>query len=126
MFVIRPEQMPYGVKDFKRIRLEDFYYVDKTAFIRKMEERADFLFFVRPRRFGKSLLCETLHCYYDVAEKENFQRLFGDLAIGKNPTKNANRYIATNITQEEDFNSMVGFTEEEAVKLYRDFQGAAA
>ena len=89
----RSEQIPYGVKDFKRIRLENFYYVDKTAFIRKMEARANFLFFVRPRRFGKSLLCETLRCYYDVAEKENFERLFGDLDIGKNPTKNANRYF---------------------------------
>ncbi len=90
---MRPEQIPYGVKDFKRIRFEDFYYVDKTAFIRKMEEWGNFLFFVRPRRFGKSLLCETLRCYYDVGEKENFQRLFGDLAIGKNPTKNANKYF---------------------------------
>ncbi len=49
------EQIPYGVKDFKRIRLEDFYYADKTAFIRKMEERAVSLFFVRPRRFGTLL-----------------------------------------------------------------------
>ena len=56
---MRPEQIPYGVKDFKRVRLEDRYYVDKTAFIRTMENRADFLIFVRPRRFGKSLLCET-------------------------------------------------------------------
>ncbi len=94
---MRSEQIPYGVKDFKRIRFEDRYYVDKTAFIRKMEERADFLFFVRPRRFGKSLLCETLRCYYDVAEKANFERLFGDLAIGKNPTKNANRYFVLSL-----------------------------
>ena len=94
---MRQEQIPYGVKDFKRIRLENRYYVDKTEFIRKMEERADFLFFVRPRRFGKSLLCETLRCYYDVAEKENFQRLFGDLAIGKNPTKYANKYFVLSL-----------------------------
>ena len=90
---MRPEQIPYGVKDFKRIRLENRYYVDKTAFIRRMEERADFLFFVRPRRFGKSLLCETLRCYYDVAEKANFDRLFGGLDIGKSPTANASRYF---------------------------------
>ena len=90
---MKSEQIPYGVKDFKRIRLEDFYYVDKTAFIRKMEARANFLFFVRPRRFGKSLLCETLRCYYDVAEKENFDRLFGGLDIGKSPTANASRYF---------------------------------
>ena len=90
---MRPEQIPYGVKDFKRIRLENRYYIDKTAFIRRMEERADFLFFVRPRRFGKSLLCETLRCYYDIAEKENFDRLFGGLDIGRNPTANASRYF---------------------------------
>ena len=90
---MRSEQIPYGVKDFKRIRLEDFYYVDKTAFIRRLEARANFLFFVRPRRFGKSLLCETLRCYYDVAEKVNFDRLFGGLDIGRNPTANASRYF---------------------------------
>ena len=37
---MRPEQIPYGVKDFKRIRLEGRYYVDKTAYIRKLEARA--------------------------------------------------------------------------------------
>jgi len=100
---MRPEQIPYGVKDFKRIRLENFYYVDKTNLIRDLEERANFLFFVRPRRFGKTLLCETLRCYYDVAEQENFQRLFGDLAIGKNPTSQAGRYFVLSL----DF-SLVG------------------
>ena len=94
---MRPDQIPYGVKDFKRIRLEDFYYVDKTAFIRKLEDRANFLFFVRPRRFGKSLLCETLRCYYDVAEKGNFDRLFGGLDIGKDPTANASRYFVLSL-----------------------------
>ena len=94
---MRPEQIPYGVKDFKRIRLEDFYYVDKTAFIRRLEARANFLFFVRPRRFGKSLLCETLRCYYDVAEKGNFDRLFGGLDIGRDPTANASRYFVLSL-----------------------------
>ena len=94
---MRPDQIPYGVKDFKRIRLEDFYYVDKTAFIRKLEDRANFLFFVRPRRFGKSLLCETLRCYYDVAEKGNFDRLFGGLDIEKDPTANASRYFVLSL-----------------------------
>ena len=91
--MLRPEQIPYGVKDFKRIRLEGFYYVDKTAYIRRLEARANFLFFVRPRRFGKSLLCETLRCYYDVAEKANFERLFGGLDIGREPTGQRSRYF---------------------------------
>jgi len=92
---MRPEQIPYGVKDFKRIRLEERYYVDKTAYIRELEARADFLFFVRPRRFGKTLLCETLRCYYDIAEKDNFGKLFGDLAIGRNPAALANKILVT-------------------------------
>ena len=113
------EQIPYGVKDFKRVRLENRYYVDKTAFIRKMEARADFIFFVRPRRFGKSLLCETLRCYYDVAEKDNFERLFGDLDIGKNPTKNANRYFVLSL----DFSRVgthLGATWKDKFEAYMD------
>ena len=85
-------KIPYGIKDFKRIRNEGYYYVDKTAYIRRMEERDSFVFFVRPRRMGKSLFVETLRCYYDVNEKANFQKLFGGLDIGENPTENANKY----------------------------------
>ena len=94
---MRPEQIPYGVKDFRRIRLEGRYYIDKTAYIRKLEARADFLFFVRPRRFGKSLLCETLRCYYDVAEKANFEKLFGGLDIGRNPTGMQNHFFVISL-----------------------------
>ena len=118
---MKSEQIPYGVKDFKRIRLENRYYVDKTEYIRKMEERADFLFFVRPRRFGKSLLCETLRCYYDVGEKENFQRLFGDLAIGKNPTKNANKYFVLSFDFSQ-VNSSSGATWAERFEDYLNTQ----
>ena len=116
---MRSEQLPYGVKDFKRIRLENRYYVDKTAFIRKMENRADFLFFVRPRRFGKSLLCETLRCYYDVAEKANFDRLFGGLDIGKNPTANANRYFVLSLDFSQ-VNVCQGVTWAEKFEAYMD------
>ncbi len=86
-------KIPYGIKDFKTIREEGYYYVDKTAYIRRMEERDRFVFFVRPRRMGKSLFVETLRCYYDVNEKANFQKLFGGLDIGENPTENANSYL---------------------------------
>ena len=85
-------QIPYGVSDFKRMMSEGYYYIDKSAYIRMIERAGSFLFFVRPRRFGKSLFINMLRAYYDIAEKENFQRLFGDLAIGRDPTANANRY----------------------------------
>ena len=88
----RQLKIPYGIKDFKRIRNEGYYYVDKTAYIRRMEERDSFVFFVRPRRMGKSLFVETLRCYYDAREKANFRKLFAGLDIGENPTENANKY----------------------------------
>ena len=87
-----PESIPYGVSKFAELRRDGRYYVDKTAYIAQLEARADFLFFVRPRRFGKSLFVDMLRCYYDLNEKKNFKKYFGDLAIGKNPTKNANKY----------------------------------
>ena len=85
-------QIPYGIFDFKRIRTEGYCYIDKTGYIPTLEQSGSFLFFVRPRRFGKSLFINMLRCYYDLAEKGNFEKLFGGLAIAKSPTANRNRY----------------------------------
>ena len=85
-------QIPYGVFDFKTIRNEGLYYIDKTGYIPLLEQAGRFLFFVRPRRFGKSLMANMLRCYYDIAEKDNFDKLFGGLEIARNPTPNRNRY----------------------------------
>ncbi len=112
----RPK-IPYGVKDFKRVREEGYYYVDKTAYVRRMEERDSFVFFARPRRMGKSLFVETLRCYYDVNEKDNFRKLFGGLDIGEYPTENANRYLVLAL----DFSvvgGIPGATLEEAFDAY--------
>ncbi len=85
--------IPYGVSDFKVIRNEGLYYVDKTEFLAKLESRDRFVFFVRPRRFGKSLFLDMLRLYYDRNEKANFEKLFGGLWIGSHPTANRNRYL---------------------------------
>ena len=86
-------KIPYGIADFKRIRDEGWYYVDKSEYVAKLEERDSFVFFVRPRRFGKSLFISMMQCYYDRREKENFERLFGGLWLGAHPTGNRNRYL---------------------------------
>ena len=86
-------KIPYGVSDFKRIRNEGLYYVDKTMFLAQLEERDSFVFFVRPRRFGKSLFVDMLRLYYDRNEKANFEKLFGGLWIGEHPTENRSRYL---------------------------------
>ena len=85
--------IPYGIADFKRIRNEGYYYVDKSEYLAKMEARDSFVFFVRPRRFGKSLFLDMLRLYYDRNEKANFEKLFGGLWIGSHPTPNRNRYL---------------------------------
>ncbi len=84
--------LPYGQSDFATIRRENKYYVDKTMFIPALEEY-NFQTFLRPRRFGKSLMLNMLAAYYDVAMKDGFEALFGDLYIGKNPTKERNKYL---------------------------------
>ena len=55
------KKIPYGMTDFERIILENYYYVDKTQYIAKVEKVTSFFFFVRPRRFGKSLFLNMLY-----------------------------------------------------------------
>lgn len=75
------------------MRREGYYYVDKTRFIKKLEREGNFVFFLRPRRFGKSLFVNMLQVYYDVNCADEFDALFGGLDIGKEPTKNHNKYL---------------------------------
>jgi len=86
-------RFPYGFSDFYLLRTENFFYVDRTSHIRLIEEIGYQLLFLRPRRFGKSLLLSMLENYYDVAKTEEFDKLFGDLAIGQNPTEKHNQYF---------------------------------
>lgn len=88
------KKIPYGMSNFKAMREEGYLYVDKTMYIEKIENMSGkYLFFIRPRRFGKSLFLSTLKHYYDINSKKDFDRLFGDLYIGKNPTKMRNSYM---------------------------------
>lgn len=96
--------IPYGISDFRRIRNEGYYYVDKTQYLARMEERDSFIFFVRPRRFGKSLFISMMESYYDLNRKKDFRKLFGDLWIGRHPTRNANRFMTLKL----DFSKVGG------------------
>lgn len=79
--------LPYGISNFRRIREENYYFVDKSSYIPVLEDAASFLFLIRPRRFGKSLFLSMLRYYYDIEEKDNFARLFDGLWIGQHPTQ---------------------------------------
>ena len=87
------KQIPYGMMNFVAIREDNYYYVDKTRFIEKVERSNRFFFFIRPRRFGKSLTMSMLHHYYDINAADKFERLYGDLYIGQHPTPNRNKYL---------------------------------
>lgn len=85
-------KFPYGISDFYQLVTENYFYVDRTAQLRLLEDAGKQLLFLRPRRFGKSLLLSMLENYYDVAKAGEFERLFGHLAIGANPTPKHNQY----------------------------------
>ena len=97
-------KIPYGVSDFKTIRNEGLYYIDKTRYLALMESRDRFIFFVRPRRFGKSLFLSMMESYYDLNAKKDFKKLFGGLWLGAHPTENANRFMVLKL----DFSKVGG------------------
>ncbi|MCX6580397.1 MAG: AAA family ATPase [Candidatus Aminicenantes bacterium] len=87
------KQVPYGVSDFKEFRDGNYYYVDKTRFIRDIEKKSRYIFLFRPRRFGKSLFLGILEAYYDIALKDRFDFLFSGTDIHNKPTAEKNSYL---------------------------------
>ena len=87
------KRIPYGMQNFEDVILEDCYYVDKTPFIEDIEDSNKYFFYIRPRRFGKSLTLSMLEHYYDINKKDKFESLFGGLYIGENPTPEHNTYL---------------------------------
>lgn len=86
-------KFPYGTADFRAIRSEGYYYADRTLRIRALEDAGKQLLFLRPRRFGKTVWLTTLENYYDLARIDEFDALFGGLAIGRDPTTRRNSYF---------------------------------
>ena len=78
--------IPYGISDFNRMRNENYYLVDKTMYLPLIEKMPSYLFLIRPRRFGKSLFLSMMRTYYDILQKDDFDKYFGDLWIGSHPT----------------------------------------
>lgn len=107
------KRIPYGIADFKQVRKENKYLIDKTIFFERMENAGNFLFLVRPRRFGKSLFLDMLETYYDINEKDNFQKLFKGLYVADHPTPEQGEFQVLHL----DF-SMVGSDLE---NLYENF-----
>ena len=113
--MLKIKRIPYGKGDFEAVNAQNDYYVDKTPFIPLLEE-TPYIFFIRPRRFGKSLLLSTLNSYYDINNKDNFERLYHDTWILDNPTEECGQYMIMS------FNFSVITCEKEAVqKNFNDY-----
>ena len=82
------KRLPYGIADFTWIQNQNRFLTDKTMFIPKMEEAGDFLYLIRPRRFGKSVFLTMIQAYYDIEKKDSFHTTFKDTWIEKQPQKN--------------------------------------
>ena len=126
--------LPYGVADFVTVIEQNLYYVDKTMFIPELEKQPRNLFFIRPRRFGKSIFLSMLYSYYDCAQSHKFQSLFGNLWIGKHPTSLQGKYqvlfldfsqITGNIDKlETKFNSYLSINLDAFVRQYSEYYQA--
>ena len=87
------KKLPYGISNYEELVKDNYYYVDKTKYIEKLENLPEKrIMFLRPRKFGKTLFTSTLENYYDLKKANKFEELYGDTYIGKNPTKLRNSY----------------------------------
>ena len=87
------KKLPYGISNYEELITDEYYYVDKTPYIEKLENLSEKrIMFLRPRKFGKTLFTSMLENYYDTQKADKFQRLYGETYIGKNPTKLKNSY----------------------------------
>ena len=126
--------VPYGVADFAMVIEQNLYYVDKTMFIPELEKQPRNLFFIRPRRFGKSIFLSMLYSYYDCTQSHKFQSLFGNLWIGQHPTPLQGKYqvlfldfsqITGNIDKlETKFNSYLSINLDAFVRQYSEYYQA--
>ena len=87
------KKLPYGISNYEELVEDNYYYVDKTPYIEKLENLAEKrIMFLRPRKFGKTLFTSMLENYYDINKKEKFEKLYRETYIGKNPTNLKNSY----------------------------------
>jgi len=86
-------EIPYGISDYERIVEKNYYYVDKTPYLHSLEKTGEYLFLIRPRRFGKSLFLSLLQTYYDIIKADRFDLFFKGTALHQNPTNEKNSYL---------------------------------
>lgn len=112
------KRIPYGISNFKQLRRENKYFVDKSEYIQRLEDEGNFLFLIRPRRFGKSIFLNMLRAYYDLNDAKVFDTLFDGLWIKEHPTPEKNSYQVVYF----DF-SRIGGNIDELAKNFNEYCG---
>lgn len=116
-------KMPYGISNYEELITENYYYVDKTKYIEKLENLPEKrIMFLRPRKFGKTLFTSVLENYYDKNKIDKFEKLYSNTYIGKNPTKLKNSYSIlrfnfSGINTETVETTMKGFKEKVSISI---------
>jgi hypothetical protein len=87
------KEIPYGISDYELIRTENYYYVDKTPYLNNLKKAGRYLFFIRPRRFGKSLFISLIESYFDIFYKDRFEEFFKGTWIYDHPTDEKGKYL---------------------------------
>ena len=111
------KKLPYGISDYQRLIENEYYYVDKTKHIEKLENLSEpYIIFLRPRKFGKTLFTSTLENYYDIKKVDEFEKLYGNTYIGKNSTKLKNSYHILKF----NFSGIDTSDEEKTMKAFKE------
>jgi len=123
--------IPYGIAQFADVRKGNYYYADKTKYLHLLEETSNYLFLIRPRRFGKSLFVSMMREYYDIAKKEEFDSLFDGLWVKEHPTPLRNSYQVIYFdfslvgvgkgTLEDKFNQYISIELDFFINKYKDY-----
>ena len=111
-----PHTIPYGISSFSELRQSNGYFVDRTHLIPVLEQLR-YQLFLRPRRFGKSLLLSMLRCYYDVRLADRFDDLFGGTWIHDHSTDDRGKYLILRF----DFSKVSGATVEELQANFEEY-----
>lgn len=111
------KKLPYGISNYEELIEGNYYYCDKTMYIKKLEDLAEKrIMFLRPRKFGKTLFTSTIEYYYDINAKDKFNKLFSETYIGKNPTNLKNKYHILRF----NFSGIDKRTEETTIKGFKN------
>lgn len=111
------KKLPYGISNYEELIEDNYYYVDKTKYIEKLENLSEKrIMFLRPRKFGKTLFTSTLENYYDIKKVDKFEKLYKDTYIGKNPTRLKNSYHILKF----NFSGIDTTNEETTIKGFRN------